>query len=105
MHILTTSTQKCVFGRLIFPFKAYVLIAPVWLIYWAVKAPGEHTLLAGLSAYLLVAYAICIPFFCLAALIQFIANWRDSALASISFALAASVVFVILWQLANSSGI
>jgi hypothetical protein len=51
----------------------------------------------------LIFYAICIPFFALAALIQFIAHWRRPALISISFALAASIVLVILWQLIASS--
>jgi hypothetical protein len=103
MNFSSTPSQARFFRRLLLPFKVYVIVASIWLIYSVSKAHSEHVVLAGLSGYLLIFYAICIPFFALAALIQFIAHWRRPALISISFALAASIVLVILWQLIASS--
>jgi hypothetical protein len=103
MSLTSTPGQERFFSRLLLPFKVYVIVASFWLIYAVSKAHSEHVVLAGLSAYLLIFYAICIPFFALAGLIQFIAHWRRPALTSITFALAASIVLVILWQFIASS--
>ena len=102
MSTLPTPSQERFFRRLLLPFKVYVIVASVWLIYSALKAHSEHVVLTGLSAYLLVVYAICIPFFFLAALAQFIYHWHRPAWISISFALVAAIVLVILWQLIGS---
>jgi hypothetical protein len=95
--------QERFFSRLLFPFKAYVIVASVWLFYPALEAHTKHVVFPGLSAYFFVIYATCIPFFIIAALIQFIGHWRRPALISISFALAASIISVILWQLFASA--
>jgi hypothetical protein len=94
MHTLPTSKQERFFSILLLPFKTYVIIASVWLIYAA-----RSVELTGAAGYLLVAYAICIPFFILAALVQFIAHWRRPAFVSISFALVAIIVLAIWWQI------
>jgi len=103
MSTLPTPSHERFLGRLLLPFKVYVIVASVWLIYSALKAHSEHVMLAGLSAYLLMLYAICIPFFFLAAIIQCVAHLRRPALISISFAIAATTVLVILWQFIGSS--
>jgi hypothetical protein len=103
MNISSTPVQERFFRRLLLPFKIYVIGASFWLIYAVSKAHSEHVVLAGLSAYLLIFYATCIPFFAMAALIQFIAHWRRPALVSILFALAASIILAILWQLIASA--
>jgi hypothetical protein len=41
---------------LLLPFKVYVIVASIWLIYSVSKAHSEHVVLAGLSAYLLIFY-------------------------------------------------
>jgi hypothetical protein len=99
MDILPAFKQERFFSRLLLPFKAYVIVASVWLFYSASEAHSKHIVLAGLSTYLLATYAICIPFFIIAALVQYIAHWRRPALVSISFAMAATIILVILWQL------
>jgi hypothetical protein len=103
MSTLPTPSQERFFGRLLLPFKVYVVVASVWLIYSAVEAHKEHVVPTGLSAYLLMVYAMCIPFFIIAAVVQFVAHWRRPALVSISFALAASIILAILWQLIASA--
>ena len=103
MNTLPTPSQERSFRRLLLPFKVYVIVASVWLIYAVSKAHSEHVLLAGFSAYVLMVYAICCPFFFLAALIQLFGHWRRPALISISFGLAASIILAILWQLIASS--
>ena len=103
MNTLPTPSQERFFRRLLLPFKVYVIVASVWLIYSVSKAHSEHVVLAGFSADLLIVYAVCSPFFFFAALIQFIAHWRRPALISISFALATSIILVILWKLIASS--
>jgi hypothetical protein len=105
MHNLPTAKQERFFNLLLLPFKAYVIIAPVWLIYSArnVGLAGASDFLFGPSDFLFVAYAICIPFFILAALIQFVAHWRRPAFVSIAFALVAFIVVAILWQLITRS--
>jgi hypothetical protein len=105
MHNLPSSKQERFFNLLLLPFKAYVIIAPVWLIYSArnVGQAGASDFLFGPSDFLLVAYAICIPFFILAALIQFVALWRRPAFVSVSFALVAFIIFAIVWQLIRRS--
>lgn len=103
MNFSSTPSQERFFRCLLLPFKLYVIIASFWLIYAVSRAHNEHVVLAGLSAYLLTAYAVCSPFFFLAALIQFIAHWRRPALVSVSFALATSIILVIVWQIIASS--
>jgi hypothetical protein len=102
MSTLPAPGQERFFGRLLLPFKVYVIVASVWLIYSGLKVHSEHVVLSGLSAFLLVVYAVCIPFFFLAALTQFIYHWHRPAWISIWFALAAAIVLVILWQLIGS---
>jgi len=102
MSTLPLPSQERFFGRLLLPFKVYVIVASVWLTYSALKAHSEHVVLTGLSTYLLAFYAICVPFFFLAALAQFIYHWHRAAWISISFALAAAIILVILWQLIGS---
>jgi hypothetical protein len=103
MSTLPTPSHDRFFRRLLLPFKVYFIVASVWLIYAVSKAHSEHILLDAFSGYLLVVYAICCPFFFLAALIQFVAHLRRSGLISISFGLAASIILAILWQLIASS--
>jgi E3 ubiquitin-protein ligase DOA10 len=103
MNFSSTPGQERFFRRLLLPFKVYVIVASFWLVYAVSKAHSEHVVLAGLSAYLLIFYAICIPFFTIAAVVQFIAHWRRPALVSISFALAASIILAILWQFIASA--
>jgi hypothetical protein len=103
MDISPTAKQERFFRRLLIPFKAYVIVAAVWLFYSALEAHSKHEVLGGLSADLLITYAVCIPFFAIAALVQFIAHWRRPALVSILFAFAASIVLAILWQIIASA--
>lgn len=103
MNFSSTPSQEKFFRRLLLPFKIYVILASIWLIYSVSKAHSEHVVMAGLSAYLLIFYANCIPFFAIAALIQFIAHWRRPALVSILFALSASIILAILWQIIESA--
>ena len=95
MRILPASKQEW-FSLLLFPFKVYVIIVPIWFIYSATEVPNVRYGLAGQSSYVLVAYAICIPFFFLAALIQFVARWRRPAVTSIVFALTAVILFMVM---------
>ena len=103
MDISPTVKQERFFSRLLIPFKVYVIGASVWLFYSALDAHSKHVLMTGLPADLLVIYSTCIPFFIFAALIQFIAHWRRQAWVSISFALAASIILAILWQIIKSA--
>jgi hypothetical protein len=103
MEISHGPKQELFFRRLLIPFKAFVIIASAWLFFSTLEAHSKHVLLAGFSAYLLAAYAICIPFFIIAALIQFVAHWRHPALVSISFACGASIILAILWQIIASA--
>jgi hypothetical protein len=98
MTTLSTPSQERFFRLLLLPFKAYVIIASIWLIYAVSAARSAHVGLGELSGYVLVAYAICVPFFVLAALVQFLAHWRRPALISISFASVAAIILAILWQ-------
>ena len=85
------------FSLLLLPFKAYVIIAPIWVFY---STSDSYVVRVGLresSSYVLVAYAICVPFFLLAALIQLSARQRRAAFTSIAFGLGTFVVLVILW--------
>jgi hypothetical protein len=100
---MSPAKQERFFSRLLIPFKAYVIVASAWLFYSALEAHSKHVVLAGLPAYLLVLYATCIPFFVVAALVQFIAHWRRPAFVSILFALVASIILVILWQIIASA--
>jgi thiol:disulfide interchange protein len=102
MSTLPTPSQERFFRRLLLPFKVYVIFASVWLIYSALKAHSEHVVPTGLSVYLLAAYGICIPYFLIAALIQFIYRWPRPAWISISFALFAFIILVISWWLIAS---
>lgn len=102
MSTLPTPSQERYFRRLLLPFKVYVIVASVWLICSALKARGEHVLLTEFSSYLLMVFAVCIPFFFLAALVQFIYRWHRPAWISIAFALAAATILMILWWLIRS---
>lgn len=95
MRVLPASKQER-FSLLLIPFKVYVIIVPVWFIFVTTDADNPRFGLAEPAGYLLLAYVICIPFFILAALIQFVARWRRAALTSIAFALAAVMFFAIL---------
>jgi hypothetical protein len=99
MDMSPTDGQERFLSRVLIPFKVYVVVASVWLFYSALEAHSKHIVMAEFSAYLLIIYAICIPFFVLAALIQFVGHWRRRALVSISFALAASIILAILWEI------
>jgi hypothetical protein len=103
MNLSPASQQERLFRRLLIPCEAYVIVASVWLFYSASEAHSKHVLLAGLSPYLFITYATCIPFFIIAALLQLIGHWRRAALISISFALAASIILATLWQLIASA--
>jgi hypothetical protein len=103
MNISPAAKHERLFRRLLIPFKAYVIVASVCLFYSALEAHSKHEVLGGLSAYLLITYAVFIPFFAIAALVQFIAHWWRPALVSISFAFAASIVLAILWQIIASA--
>jgi hypothetical protein len=83
---------------LLFPFRAYVVVAPMCLLVWLSVTQGDLIRGGRAEAALPVALGlmICLAVFVLAALIQFIARRRDAALASFWFALAA---FLLLYAL------
>jgi hypothetical protein len=95
MHILPASRQAW-FSLLLFPFRVYVVIVPIWFCLVITDADRPRFGLENSAGYLLLVYAICILFFFLAAVVQFVAHWRRAALTSIAFAVGSAVVFAIL---------
>jgi hypothetical protein len=99
MNTLCTKNQERLFRHLLLPFKVYVIVAPILLIHSVWRAHSAQVELGAASDYLLVGCAICVPFFVLAALVQFYAHWRRPALVSFLFAMSTATISVILWQL------
>ena len=95
MHVLPKSKQQW-FNFVLFPFKAYIIIAPLYVWHVVSQEAVVRYSQAGVMSYILAAYAICIPFFVLASIIQFVARWRRLALTSFAFAAVTIMVFAIL---------
>jgi O-antigen/teichoic acid export membrane protein len=78
-------------SHLLFPFRAYVVIVPIWAViqrYETFYVREEQMRAAGL---ILAGYAICVLVFIFAAVIQFIAHQRRSAWTSIAFAVGSFI--------------
>lgn len=83
---------------LLFPFKAYVVIAPIFFFVWDAATAGHR--MRGVRAHVAAGigsgYLICLLVFAITALIQVIARRRDAALTSFLFAVAI-VVILYFW--------
>jgi hypothetical protein len=88
-------------GLLLFPFKAYTLLAPIGLFLWHETTVGNH--LRGASAEatgrVVLGYMVCVGIFLLAAAIRFMTGRRalvaeSLLLAGVTFTIAS---FLALW--------
>jgi len=85
--------------RMTFPFKAYLVVAPVIFFTWDVATGGSRgghhgVIRADFAAVILSGFLVCFLGFLIAALVQFIAHRRDVARVSLLFA---GVAFVICY--------
>src|SRR6266545_2617211 len=99
MNVIPRMRQEW-FRFLLFPFKAFVVTAPIVLFVWLAVTKGHRVRGARAEAALPVALGLilCIAIFLLVGLIQLIVRRRDAARTSFSFALAAFLVLY-LWVL------
>lgn len=77
--------------RVTFPFKAYLVVAPVTFFTWDVATGGSRgghhgVIRADFAGVILWGFLVCILGFLIAALVQFIAHRRDVARTSLIFA-------------------
>ena len=88
------ATKADWFGLALFPFKVFAVIVPIWM-FISAQAPAvvlEAQMDAG--EYIILGYALCVPVFIIAAVIQVFAyQWR-AALVSIIF--AAVTIFLLV---------
>ena len=88
------------FGLLLFPFKAFVVIGPLFFFTWLVLTEGHRVSGARteVGGPVVVGLLLCIPVFIIAAIIQFTVHRRAAALVSLGYALAAFLI-LLLWAL------
>ena len=95
MHLIPHTRQEWL-RLLVFPFRAFVLVAPAGLFIWLSATEGHRIRGARGEAALPVALGlmICVGVLLVAALVEFIARRRDAALVNVGFATAAFLVSV-----------
>jgi len=95
MNILPASRQEWL-SFLLFPFKAYAVIVPIWLLISTHESFYVRDAQTEATEYILAGYALCVLVFFFAALIQFFTHYRRAALMSIIFAAATFIVLAFL---------
>lgn len=88
MSITPVSKQKWL-NVLLFPLKAYVIIIPVWGVIQTQESFHVREAQSDAAHYLLWIYALSIPIFILAAIVQFFAHHQRPAIENALFAVAA----------------
>lgn len=93
MHVIPHTRQEW-FRFLLFPFRAFVVVAPICLFIWLAVTEGHRGRGARTEAAFPVALGLilCIGVFLVAALIQLVTRRRDAALLSFGFAGAAFLI-------------
>jgi cbb3-type cytochrome oxidase subunit 1 len=97
MHIIPHTRQE--WGRFIlFPFRAFVVVAPICLLIWLGATEGHRIRGARAEAAFPVALGLilCVHVFLVAALIQLMARRREAAFLSFAFGFAAFLVMYLL---------
>jgi hypothetical protein len=97
-------TKKEWLSHLLFPFKAYVVIVPIWAAIQKHEPFYVREAQMKATGFILAGYAISLLVFILAAMIQFITHKPRSAWTNIAFAvgsLIASYFFLPLFALAK----
>jgi hypothetical protein len=94
MRVLPASRQDWL-QFLLFPLRTYVLITPVCLYAWS-RLPGVLSVITPAVGYIEAAYALCVPIFVGAGLVQLATHHRRSAHVSFAFAVGASVTLFFL---------
>jgi hypothetical protein len=96
MRVIPHTRQEW-FRSILFPFRAYVVVAPICLLIWLAVTEGHRIRGARAEAAFPVALGLmlCVAVLLVTALIQLIARSRDAALASFGFAI---VAFLILYS-------
>jgi hypothetical protein len=82
----------------LFPFKVYMVLAPVALFFWRQATSGERVLgaLAEAAQRILFGYLLCVFVFLLAAMTCFIIRWRDRVAENLIFAGISFIIFHLL---------
>jgi hypothetical protein len=92
---------------LFFSFKAYVVTAPVFFFVWDAVRSGHGNfhgdIRADFAAGIAAGYLICLLFFIIATLVQFIGHRRDAALASFLFVVAIIVILYFWLPMLNTA--
>ncbi|HXC99180.1 MAG TPA: hypothetical protein VN048_07550 [Verrucomicrobiae bacterium] len=83
-------------GLLLFPFKAYVIIVPVWALVLKAEPFYVRAELLQATNCVLEGYALCVPVFILAALIQFLKRQKFTAATSLMFGMATFIILLFL---------
>ena len=92
--------QKRTFGDwLFFPFKIYLLIAPIELYLWHQMTAGQRIRggLAEGTGRVMLGYLICFVVFALTAIIRFITGRRELVAENLAMA---GITFIIMYSLA-----
>jgi hypothetical protein len=95
MSFLPASKREWL-NLLLFPFKVYVIIIPIWSMIQTQEAFFVREAQMKATDYILASYAASIFIFIFSAIIQFIAHHRRSAGESALFAVAALLALVFL---------
>jgi hypothetical protein len=91
-------------GWLLFPFRAYLVVAPVCLFFWKVATEGHRTkgALAEAVGPVLIGYWLCILVFILAAVVLFLTRHRELVAENL---LCAGIAMLIAFSIAPMAAV